>query len=50
MKYFGTDGIRGVPNEKLTIELVTKIGESLSLLGNNDLVIATDTKIGRAHV
>ncbi len=47
MKYFGTDGIRGVPNEKLTIELVTKIGESLSLLGNNDLVIATDTRISK---
>lgn len=47
MKYFGTDGIRGIPNKKLTIELATKLGESLRLLGNKDLVIATDTRISK---
>jgi len=47
MKYFGTDGIRGVPNQKLTIELVTKLGEALSLLGSKDVVIATDTRISK---
>ncbi|MDE5715803.1 MAG: hypothetical protein K2I42_06730 [Anaeroplasmataceae bacterium] len=47
MKYFGTDGIRGVPNKKLTIDLVSKIGMSLSLLNNKDVVIATDTRISK---
>ena len=46
-KYFGTDGIRGIPNKKLTIELVTKLGEALSLLGSKDVVIATDTRISK---
>ena len=30
MKYFGTDGIRGVPNQKLTVELVSKLGMALT--------------------
>ena len=46
-KYFGTDGIRGIPNKKLTIELVTRIGESLHLLGNKEVVIATDTRVSK---
>ncbi len=46
-KYFGTDGIRGIPNKKLTIELVTKLGASLSLLDSKDVVIATDTRISK---
>lgn len=47
MKYFGTDGIRGVPNEKLTIDLVTRIGMSLSCLPSKTIVIATDTRISK---
>lgn len=47
MKYFGTDGIRGVPNKKLTIDLVSKLGMSLSLLNNKDVVIATDTRVSK---
>lgn len=47
MKYFGTDGIRGVPNEKLTIDLVTRIGMSLSCLPSKTVVIATDTRISK---
>lgn len=46
-KYFGTDGIRGVPNKKLTIELVTKLGQSLSQLNNKDVAVATDTRISK---
>ena len=46
-KYFGTDGIRGVPNKKLTIELVTKLGQALSQLNNKDVVVATDTRISK---
>lgn len=47
MKYFGTDGIRGVPNKKLTMDLVSKLGMSLSLLNNKDVVIATDTRVSK---
>lgn len=47
MKYFGTDGIRGVPNEKLTVELVTKLGSALSELGNKKVVLATDTRLSK---
>ncbi len=46
-KYFGTDGIRGVPNKKLTVELVTKLGQALSQLNNKDVVVATDTRISK---
>jgi len=47
MKYFGTDGIRGVPNEKLTVDLVTKLGAALKALGNDNIVLATDTRISK---
>ncbi len=46
-KYFGTDGIRGVPNEKLTVDLVAKLGMALEALDNSDVVIATDTRISK---
>ncbi len=47
MKYFGTDGIRGIPNEKLNMNLLTRLGESLYLLENKDVVIGTDTRISK---
>ena len=47
MKYFGTDGIRGIPNQKLTVELVTKLGSALKCLGSKDVVVATDTRISK---
>ncbi len=47
MKYFGTDGIRGIPNEKLNMQLLTRLGESLYLLGNKDVVIGTDTRVSK---
>ncbi|MDE7264538.1 MAG: hypothetical protein K2N64_07745 [Anaeroplasmataceae bacterium] len=47
MKYFGTDGIRGIPNEKLTLDLVTRVGMALSLLPSKTVVIATDTRISK---
>ncbi len=47
MKYFGTDGIRGVPNQKLTVELVTRLGSALKVLGNKDIVVATDTRLSK---
>ena len=44
MKFFGTDGIRGIPNEKLTIELMVQIGQALTCLNNDTVCIATDTR------
>lgn len=44
MNYFGTDGIRGIPNQKLTIELMVKIGQALSIFHNKNVCIATDTR------
>lgn len=47
MKYFGTDGIRGIPNKKLTVELVTRLGMALKELNINDVIIACDTRISK---
>ncbi len=47
MKYFGTDGIRGIPNKLLTVEFTSKIGMSLSILNNKNVYIATDTRISK---
>lgn len=44
MKYFGTDGIRGVAYQDLTVELAYKVGESLGLLNIDKLVIGLDTR------
>lgn len=47
MKYFGTDGIRGIPNEKLNVNLLTRLGQGLAKLNNNTVSIATDTRISK---
>lgn len=47
MKYFGTDGIRGIPNKTLTNELVYKLGKALSILENKRVYIAFDTRISK---
>lgn len=44
MKYFGTDGIRGVADEFLTVELATRLGRCLSLLSYKRLIIGMDTR------
>lgn len=44
MKYFGTDGIRGVAYEFLTEELAYKVGTSLSTLGLSNVVVGRDTR------
>ena len=44
-KYFGTDGIRGIYQENLTIELAYKLGASIAqCLGPKTLVIGMDTR------
>lgn len=45
LKYFGTDGIRGVFGETLTLELCTKVGFSLSKMKENaKVLIGRDTR------
>lgn len=46
MKYFGTDGIRGIPNKKLNINFLPKLGFILKHF-NNKICIATDTRISK---
>lgn len=44
-KYFGTDGIRGIANDKLTPELAFKLGQSAGRsLGSGKVVIGRDTR------
>ncbi|MDE6241143.1 MAG: hypothetical protein K2M08_01845 [Anaeroplasmataceae bacterium] len=44
MKYFGTDGIRGIPNQKLSLELIQSIGKALVTLNNSNVIVGTDTR------
>lgn len=44
MKYFGTDGIRGIAYKELTVDLAYKVGESLGLFNIDKLVIGLDTR------
>jgi len=47
MKYFGTDGIRGIPNELLNVDFLTRLGKALKCLESKEVVIATDTRISK---
>lgn len=44
-KLFGTDGIRGIVNQDLSIELLNKIGKCLSLFKINKVIIGQDTRV-----
>ena len=45
MKYFGTDGIRGVAHKELTVELAAKVGYALSVAYvGKSFVIGMDTR------
>ncbi|WP_423363108.1 phosphoglucosamine mutase [Mycoplasma sp. P36-A1] len=47
-KYFGTDGVRGVANEKLTAAMAFKIGEYLGhVYQGNKVIIGSDTRISK---
>jgi len=45
MRYFGTDGIRGIANKDLTSELALKVGRAASLFFGGDMVIAKDPRL-----
>lgn len=44
MKYFGTDGIRGVPNVALTYDIICRLANALAYLNEKEVYIATDTR------
>ncbi|MDE7161422.1 MAG: phosphoglucosamine mutase, partial [Anaeroplasmataceae bacterium] len=47
MKYFGTDGIRGIPNQSITVEECVKIGKALYSLNNTRVILGTDTRASK---
>ncbi|RDI92061.1 phosphoglucosamine mutase [Thermosipho africanus Ob7] len=44
MRYFGTDGIRGIVNEFLTPELAFRLGNAVGKMVNGKVFIAKDTR------
>lgn len=43
--YFGTDGIRGIVNKELTIDLLSSLGKTLLLFNKRKVIIGQDTRI-----
>lgn len=50
MKYFGTDGIRGVYPEKLSDELAFRVGRSLTTKKYINVIVARDTRVSGASI
>lgn len=47
-KYFGTDGIRGIANEQLTVQMALKIGQYLGyFFKGKNIVIGCDTRLSK---
>lgn len=44
MKYFGTDGIRGIANQTLTVDFCVRIGKAMSIFKPKKVYVATDTR------
>jgi phosphomannomutase len=45
-KHFGTDGIRGIPEESLTEEIVSKVSASVEkILKPKSIALITDTRV-----
>ncbi|MDR1781596.1 MAG: phosphoglucosamine mutase [Bacilli bacterium] len=48
MKYFGTDGIRGIANKELTCEIAFKLGQYLGYkFTNKNILIGSDTRLSK---
>lgn len=46
-KYFGTDGVRGIANIDLTLDLVLKIGKALAFILNENATVKPTVVIGK---
>ena len=44
MKYFGTDGIRGIANLDLTPEFAVKVGKAAGIYFKGDLIVSKDPR------
>jgi len=44
MKYFGTDGIRGIPGKNLTFDFLNKLGKAMKCLDSKEILVAYDTR------
>jgi len=44
MKYFGTDGIRGIAFEFISLDLAYSVGRSMGILEKKKIIIARDTR------
>jgi phosphoglucosamine mutase len=45
MKYFGTDGIRGIANLDLTPEFAVKVGKAAGIYFKGDLIVSKDPRL-----
>lgn len=45
MRYFGTDGIRGIANENLTPEFALKVGKAAGVYFKGDLIVSKDPRL-----
>ena len=45
MKYFGTDGIRGIPGETLSYSFIEKLGNYFLILNQKKIYISMDTRL-----
>ena len=43
-RLFGTNGVRGITNESLTVELALKLGKAIGSYFGGDVMLATDTR------
>lgn len=49
--YFGTDGLRGIVNEDLTLEIASKIGNALGMLKHKPtIIVGSDTRISNSYL
>lgn len=46
-KYFGTDGIRGIPNDTISVDFLVNLGKAIEVLNCKKILIGTDTRISK---
>ncbi|WP_237265256.1 phosphoglucosamine mutase [Thermoplasma sp. Kam2015] len=44
-RLFGTNGIRGIPNEDLTVDFAMRVGKSIGMFVSGDVALGRDTRI-----
>ncbi|WP_048161650.1 phosphoglucosamine mutase [Thermoplasma acidophilum] len=44
-RLFGTNGIRGIPNDDLTVDFAIRVGKSIGMFVSGDVAVGRDTRI-----